>query len=72
MLDQIKYTLIFFIQYPIINYLYYNTNNTNIEFIKIDDNEFFNSGYKNSNCCIKKNPSAWDKVFYYFCKINKN
>ena len=50
----------------------YNTNNTNIEFIKIDDNECFNSGYKNSNCCIKKNPSAWDKVFYYFSKINKN
>jgi len=50
----------------------YNTNNTNIEFIKIDDNVCFSSGYKNSNCFIKKNPSAWDKVFYYFCKINKN
>lgn len=46
--------------------------NTNIEFIKIDDNECFNSGFKNSNCCVEKNPSAWDKVFYYFTKINPN
>jgi hypothetical protein len=48
-----------------------STNNTNIEFIKIDDNECFNSGFKNSNIFINKNPSAWDKVFYYFSKINK-
>jgi len=44
--------------------------NTNIEFIKIDDNECFEKGFKNSNCCVNKNPSAWDKVFYYFAKIN--
>ena len=50
----------------------YNTNNTNIEFIKIDDNECFSNGYKNSNFFVNKNPSAWDKVFYYFSKINKN
>ena len=50
----------------------YNTNNTNIEFIKIDDNECFEKGYKNSNFFVNKNPSAWDKVFYYFCKKNKN
>jgi len=49
-----------------------STNNTNIEFIKIDDNKCFNSGFKNSNFCVNKNPSAWDKVFYYFSKINKN
>jgi hypothetical protein len=47
-------------------------NNTNIEFIKIDDNECFNNGFKNSNFFISKNPSAWDKVFYYFSKININ
>jgi hypothetical protein len=47
-------------------------NNTNIEFIKIDDTECFNNGFKNSNCCVEKNPSAWDKVFYYFCKLNPN
>jgi hypothetical protein len=46
--------------------------NSNIEFIKINDNECFENGYKNSNCCIDKNPSAWDKVFYYFIKINPN
>lgn len=46
--------------------------NTNIEFIKIDDNECFEKGFKNSNCCVVKNPSAWDKVFYYFTKINQN
>jgi hypothetical protein len=49
-----------------------NTNIQNIEFIKIDDNECFSSGFKNSNCCIEKNPSAWDKVFNYFSKINPN
>lgn len=43
-----------------------NTNIQNIEIIKIDDNECFNKGYKNSNCRLEKNPSAWDKVFYYF------
>jgi hypothetical protein len=46
--------------------------NTNIEIIKIPDEESYNNGYKNSNCCIKKNPSAWDKVFYYFGKKNLN
>ena len=50
----------------------YNTNNTNIEFIKIDDNECFSSGFKNSNYFVDKNPSAWDKVFYYFTKINSH
>lgn len=49
-----------------------NTVAKNIEFIKINDNECFNNGFKNSNCCVEKNPSAWDKVFYYFSKINKN
>ena len=49
-----------------------NMNIENIEVIKIDDNECFNSGFKNSNCCVEKNPSAWDKVFYYFSKINPN
>jgi len=48
-----------------------NTTIQNIEFIKIEDNECFNNGFKNSNCCVDKNPSAWDKVFYYFSKINK-
>ena len=46
--------------------------NINIEFIKIDDIECFNHGFKNSNCCVVKNPSAWDKVFYYFTKIKPN
>jgi hypothetical protein len=46
--------------------------NTNIEFIKIDDIECFEKGFKNSNCCVNKNPSAWDKVFYYFSKMNLN
>ena len=49
-----------------------NTNIQNIQFIKIDDNECFNNGFKNSNCFVSKNPSAWDKLFYYFSKINKN
>ena len=49
-----------------------NTDNISISSIKIDDNECFNNGFKNSNCCIDKNPSAWDKVFYYFSKININ
>jgi len=49
-----------------------NTNIQNIEVIKIDDNESFSSGFKNSNYCVEKNPSAWDKVFYYFSKINPN
>lgn len=47
-------------------------NNTNIEFIKIDDTECENNGFKNSNFFINKNPSAWDKVFYYFSKIKSN
>jgi hypothetical protein len=47
-------------------------DNINIEFIKIDDVECFNHGFKNSNCFVVKNPSAWDKVFYYFTKINPN
>lgn len=41
-----------------------------ITFLSINDQICFNLGYKNSNCCIPKNPSAWDKVFYYFCEIN--
>jgi hypothetical protein len=49
-----------------------NNTNTNIEFIKIEDNECFERGFKNSNFCVDKNPSAWDKVFYYFSKINPN
>lgn len=50
-----------------------NTDNiTNIEIIKIDENECMNNGYKNSNFFVNKNPSAWDKVFYYFNKININ
>ena len=49
-----------------------NIDNTNIEFIKIDDNECFERGFKNSNFFISKNPSAWDKVFYYFSKINSH
>ena len=48
-------------------------NNTDIKFIKISDTICYNNGFKNSNSyCISKNPSAWDKVFYYFSKINKN
>ena len=47
-------------------------DNSNIEFIKIDDNECFERGFKNSNFFVNKNPSAWDKVFYYFSKINSH
>jgi hypothetical protein len=47
----------------------YSSNNT-ITFLKIDDQISSNLGYKNSNCCIPKNPSAWDKAFYYFCEVN--
>ena len=52
-----------------------NTNlldNTKIKIIKICDKESYKNGFKNSNSCVDKNPSAWDKVFYYFSKINLN
>ena len=47
----------------------YSSEKNNITFLNINEEECSNLGYKNSNCCIPKNPSAWDKVFYYFCEI---
>jgi hypothetical protein len=41
-----------------------------IQFINIEDNVCYNEGYKNMNYCVPKNPSAWDKAMYYFCKID--
>jgi len=41
-----------------------------VQFLTIDDNVCSSEGYKNTNYCVPKNPSAWDKAFYYFCKID--
>jgi hypothetical protein len=41
-----------------------------IQFINIDDNVCYNEGYTNMNYWVPKNPSAWDKAMYYFCKID--
>lgn len=51
--------------------------NKNVTIIRLDDSVCVNSGYINSNISnnsthIKKNPIAWDKMLYYFCKINTN
>jgi hypothetical protein len=44
----------------------------NINFIQIDDKICKNNGYINANSYwIPKTPTAWDKVFYYFCTLNK-
>jgi len=45
------------------------TDNT-IKFITVDDDICSAQGYKNSNYCVKKNPSAWDKAFYYFSFVD--
>lgn len=62
-------------------------NNNKIKFLKIDDleceeNNFINSGGCSSGLWSKdpyiwkqyniKNPSAWDKGLYYFCRKDKN
>ena len=49
-----------------------NTNfpDTTIQFLTIEDQSCYTSGYRNANFCIPKNPSAWDKVFKYFCEVN--
>lgn len=41
-----------------------------VQFITIDDNICSSEGYRNMNYCVPKNPSAWDKAIYYFCKID--
>ena len=41
-----------------------------IQFITVDDHTCSSQGYENSNYCIKKNPSAWDKAFYYFSVLD--
>lgn len=41
-----------------------------IQFITLDDDICSAQGYKNSNYCVKKNPSAWDKAFYYFSVVD--
>jgi hypothetical protein len=43
--------------------------------VRLDDSICVNSGFINSNISdnsthIKKNPIAWDKMLYYFCRIN--
>ena len=43
--------------------------------VRLDDSICVNSGFINSNISdnsthIKKNPIAWDKMIYYFCRIN--
>ena len=52
--------------------VHFNTSSEQIQYINIDDNVCSANGYHNSNLCIPKNPSAWDKAFYYFCEINNS
>lgn len=43
----------------------------NIKFIQIDDQECKDKGFINANTWgIKKTPTTWDKIFYYFGLIN--
>ena len=48
----------------------YKNKYKSLNFIQITDKECKSNNFINSNFCIKKNPSGWDKVLYYFCKIN--
>jgi hypothetical protein len=46
----------------------------NVCIVRLDDSICINSGFVNSNIStnathIKKNPIAWDKMLYYFCRI---
>tara|TARA_Y100001970_G_C14204301_1_gene843009 strand:- start:567 stop:1334 length:768 start_codon:yes stop_codon:yes gene_type:complete len=44
----------------------------NLNFIQIDDIECKNNGFVNANTWkIKKTPTAWDKVFYFFKDIKE-
>ena len=60
-------------------------HNFNIKYLQINDIDCINSNYINSGGCSGgfwsddyklwkkyniKNPSAWDKALYYFCKLN--
>jgi hypothetical protein len=50
----------------------FSNNYNNITFIKIDDEKCNCSGYINTNFCIGKLISGWDKALYYFGVENTN
>lgn len=49
----------------------------NVTLVRLDDSICRNTGFINSNISdnsthIKKNPIAWDKMLYYFCRITSS
>lgn len=65
-----KYDIFFIIDNETFNTSYLIEKYPSINFIQISNFECSSNHFINSNFVIKKNPSGWDKVIYYFSTIN--